>query len=673
MLGTRLLLRKLTASNVSKFSACTVHLSAPANSLTVGDYETVYRNSIEKKEEFWDELAQKIVWHKPYVRVLDPNSLPTSPLWFPGGELNTCYNAVDVHVQKGRGKKVAIIHDSPVTETKKKITYDELLDQVSRLAGVLSNLGVTRGNRVLIYMPMMAEALIAMLATARLGAIHSVVFGGFAAKELSTRIMHLKPKVILSASHGIEPSRIIEYKPLLDTAIKISSHKPNHCVILQRPMFNHITMEKGRDLNWDEEMAKAKPHDAVPVESNHPCYVLYTSGTTGKPKGIVRPTGGHAVVLPWTMKAIYGMEKDDVWWGASDLGWVVGHSYICYAPLLNGNTTVIFEGKPVGTPDSKQFFRMITEHNIRGLFTAPSALRAIKQKDPTGHIGPNSNLKHLFIAGECLDHDTRVWAEKAFNIHGLDHWWQTETGYAISAHCMGLNMDPNPPRGTTGKPFIGYDLELLNSEGEKVGPGELGRIVCKLPLPPGCMNTLYDAHVRFIESYFQQYPGYYDTMDAGMKDKDGYISVLSREDDVINVSGHRMSSLALEEALMEHPDVDDALVCGVPDELKGVVPLGLVVVNKERDEKELVKELVAAIRLHVGPVAAFRHCAIVAGLPRTRSGKTPRGSIACLARGEKITISPTIEDHSVYSGIHAALQRCGFAKDVADPTLDFQE
>ncbi|KAF2365284.1 AMP-dependent synthetase/ligase [Trinorchestia longiramus] len=650
-----------------KLSLGSVECSSRASSLTTGDYDTVHRNSIKHKEQFWDEIAQNIVWHKPYTQVLDPECLLTSPLWFRGGELNTCYNAVDRHVEAGKGSKVAIIHDSPVTGSKRSFTYLQLLDQVKRMAGVLSQLGVTKGDTVLIYMPMMMETIVAMLACTRIGAIHSVVFGGFAPQALSTRLTHLQPKVVLSASCGIEPSRVIEYKPMLDTAIQISQHKPKHCVILQRPHLPEAGLHKSRDVSWDEVMAKSQGHDPVPVESNHPCYILYTSGTTGKPKGIVRPTGGHAVVLPWTMKAIYGVEEDDVWWSASDLGWVVGHSYICYAPLLNGNTTIVYEGKPVGTPDSNQFFRVIKEHNVKTMFTSPSALRAIRKVDETAMIDDGTKFEHCFVAGECLDHRTRAWAENALKVPVLDNWWQTESGFPITAHCMGLGMHPNPPRGTTGKPVPGYDIELLNSENEHVGVGELGRIVCRLPLPPGCFNTLFEAHTRYIDTYFQQFQNYYDTMDAGMMDKDGYISVLSREDDVINVAGHRMSALALEEALMEHSDVEDALVCGVPDELKGVVPLGLVVVNRERNEKELAQELIAHIREHVGPVAAFKHCAIVKELPHTRSGKVPRGSISTLARGEKMTIPGTIEDPSVYSHVHAALQRCGFAQGVSDP------
>ena len=633
-------------------------------------YDSLHRKSIEKKEEFWDELGQKVVWHKPYKRVLDPESAPTSPRWFVGGEINTCYNAVDRHVEAGRGDRVAIIHDSPVTGTKKAVTYSDLQQQVARLARVFSNLGVTKGDTVLIYMPMMAEAVMAMLAVTRLGAIHSVVFGGFAASQLSSRIDHLKPKLIVIASCGVEPSRTVEYKPIVDAAIQISHHKPKHCLVLQREDLPQARLKPGSDLNWEEEIEYAKGHDPVPVDSDHPCYVLYTSGTTGNPKGISRPTGGHAVVLPWTMKAFYGMEPDDVWWAASDLGWIVGHSYICYAPLLNGNTTVIYEGKPVGTPNSKQFYRVIQEHNVKGMFTAPTALRAIKLVDADASMSEDSPLKYMFVAGETLDHETREWAESSFRVPVLNNWWQTETGFAITAHCVGLFDTKNPPKGSAGKPCVGYDLQLVTSEGKQVERGELGRIVCRLPLPPCCFTTLHDAHNRFIDTYFRQFPGYYDTMDAGMRDSEGFISVLSREDDVINVAGHRLSTLALEEALMEHSNVVEAAVVGVPDEMKGVVPLGLVVVKFPAEEKPLAKELVSLVRERIGPVAAFKHCAVVEALPRTRSGKTPRGSIATLARGEKVKISPTIEDATVYRDIHAALMRLGFALDAPEPSID---
>lgn len=674
MFGSRAIARKLSLKNCTSLNKYVTNLnggfsvnSIREKSLTTGNYDEVHRNSIEKKEEFWDEVAQNVTWTKPYKRVLDPDSALTSPRWFPGGELNTCYNAVDRHVENGMGSQVAIIHDSPVTGNKSKITYLELQDKVSKLAGVMAKLGVSTGDTVLIYMPMVAEAVVAMLAASRIGAVHSVVFGGFAPPELAKRIDHLKPKVILIASCGIEPSRFVEYKPLLDAALKISHHKPAKCIAYQRPGLPKSVLKPGVDVDWQEEVEYSKGHDPVPLESNHPAYVLYTSGTTGDPKGIVRPTGGHTVVLPWTMQAIYGLKPSDVWWAASDLGWVVGHSYICYGPLLNGNTTVVYEGKPTSTPNSKQFYRVIEEHNVAAMFTAPTALRAIRLADPTAKLASGTSFKHLFVAGEALDHETRHWSEESFGVTALDHFWQTETGYAITAHCMGLNMNPNPPRGTTGKPGIGFDLTLLTSDGKEVKTGELGRIVSRLPLPPGCLTSLYEAHDRYLDTYFKQFRGYYDTMDAGMKDTENYISVLSREDDVINVAGHRLSTLGLEEALYEHPDVVEAAVIGVPDELKGVVPFGFVVVKKRREEEEFVKEVIELVRKRVGPVASFKYCAIVKGLPRTRSGKTPRGSIASLARGQKIKIPPTIEDHTVYSDIYAALKRNGFAEGAPEP------
>lgn len=638
-----------------------------------GSYDELFNRSIKEPEIFWDEVAQGIEWFRPYTRVLDNSNEPFTK-WFVGGQLNTCYNAVDRHVSAGRGDQLSIIHDSPITNSMRKITYSELQELVARLAGGLSKLGVGYGDRVLIYMPMIPEAVVSMLATVRLGAIHSVVFGGFAARELATRISHLEPKVIICSSCGVEPSRLVPYKPMVDEAINLSTHKPQRCVVYQRPNFEEASLVPGRDVNWQELMSTAPRHDPVPVDSNDPCYVLYTSGTTGQPKGIVRPSGGHAAVLPWTMKAIYGMDPGDVWWAASDLGWIVGHSYICYSPLLNGNTTVIYEGKPVGTPDPGQFFRVIRDHGVKGMFTAPTALRAINREDPKAEEGKKydiSSLKYFFVAGEPLDHETRVWAEENFKAPVLDNWWQTETGYAITANAVGMGMSLNPPKNATGKPFVGFNIKVLTPDGQEAGPGELGRIVSRLPLPPGCMSTLYNSPERFVNSYFQEYPGYYDTMDAGVKDSQGYISVLSRDDDVINVAGHRLSTLCLEEAVLEHPDVIDAAVIGVPDAMKGDIPLALFVVRNgfNRSEEEVVKELVAVVRKTIGPVAAFRLSARVKGLPRTRSGKTARKSIADLARNKSIKISPTIEDPTVYVDIMEALKRCGYGLEAPNPVI----
>ncbi|XP_068220155.1 acyl-CoA synthetase short-chain family member 3, mitochondrial [Palaemon carinicauda] len=678
----RLGLRKFTDSclkaknelkNITKWSYATSVDGSTKKPVPEGSYAELFNRSIQEPEIFWDEVAQGIEWFRPYNRVLDNSNEPFTK-WFIGGQLNTCYNAVDRHVKAGRGEQLAIIHDSPITNSMKTITYSELQEEVSRLAGGLSKLGVGYGDRVLIYMPMIPEAVISMLAVVRLGAIHSVVFGGFAARELATRIAHLEPKVIISASCGIEPSRLVRYKPMVDEAINISSHKPKNCVIYQRLDFEEAPIIPGRDVTWQDLVAMSPRHDPVPVDSNDPCYVLYTSGTTGQPKGIVRPSGGHAAVLPWTMKTIYGMDPGDVWWAASDLGWIVGHSYICYSPLLNGNTTVMYEGKPVGTPDAGQFFRVIRDHGVKGMFTAPTALRAIIREDPEVLEGKKydiSSLKYFFVAGEPLDHETRIWTEENFKTPVLDNWWQTETGYAITANAVGMGMSLNPPRNATGKPFVGFDIKVLTPDRKEAGPGELGRIVSRLPLPPGCMSTLYNSPERFVNSYFQEYPGYYDTMDAGVKDSEGYISVLSRDDDVINVAGHRLSTLSLEEAVLEHPDVIDAAVIGVPDTMKGEIPLALFVVRNgfDRSEEEVVKELIAVVRKVIGPVAAFRLSARVKGLPRTRSGKTARKSIADLARNKSIKISPTIEDPSVYVDIMDALKRCGYGLEAPNPVI----
>lgn len=640
-----------------------------------GDYQELHRLSLAEPEQFWDKVGQVVEWHKPYERVLDNSEQPFTR-WFTGGELNTCHNAVDRHVAAGRGDQLAVIHDSPITGSLSTLTYVQLQEAVARLAGGLARLGVARGDTVLIYMPMVAEAVVAMLAVTRLGAIHSLVFGGFAAPELATRITHLQPRVVLAASCGVEPSRHVQYKPILDQAIELSSHKPQHCVLLQREGLPHGTLTPGRDHDWQELVATSSPHDAVPVPSEHPCYVLYTSGTTGQPKGVVRPSGGHAAVLTWTMRAIYGINTGEVWWAASDLGWIVGHSYICYAPLLAGNTTVVYEGKPVGTPDPGQFFRVVAQHGVAGMFTAPTALRSIMQQDPdSAHARAHdtSSLRCLFVAGEPLDNETRVWAEGAFGTPVLDNWWQTETGYAITAHCVGLGMSLRPPRGASGKAFMGFDVRVLREDGSEAGVGELGRLACRLPLPPGVMSTLYRAPERFTETYFTKFPGYYDTMDAGVVDAQGYVGVRARDDDVINVAGHRLSTLALEEAMLVHPRVLDAAVVGLPDSLKGEVPLGLFVVDgtvgKGEEEEEVAREVVKTVREQVGPVAAFRLAVPVSGLPRTRSGKTARKSIRDLATDKPVKVAPTIENPAVYPAILAALRRHGLAMHAPDPQM----
>lgn len=635
-------------------------------------YDVVYKKSIEHPEEFWSEVAKGIDWFKPFHKVLD-NSNPPFTKWFVGGSLNTSYNALDRHILNGKGSQNAVIYDSPITGRKTKIIYNELKERVARMAGALASLGVRKGDIVVIYMPMIPDIIVGMLAVARLGAIHNVVFGGFAAPELAVRLAHSKAKVILCANVGIEPSRVIDYKPIVDDAIRLSSHKPKHCIVLQREDFKRATLVPERDLDWHEIEAKAVQHDPVPVNSEDPVYVLYTSGTTGAPKGIVRPTGGHSVVLPWTMKTLYGLNSDDVWWAASDFGWVVGHSYICYAPLLNGNTTIIYEGKPVGTPDSQQFFRVIKEHNVKAMFVAPTALRSIAREVSADKcLLKDTAFRHLFVAGEALDHETRVWSGKVFGTPVLDHWWQTETGFAITAHCMGLNMDKNPPRGATGKPFMGFNVKVLNENGNEAQFGELGRIACKLPLPPGNFSTLFEADQRYKDTYFTKFPGYYDTMDAGILDKEGYVSVQARDDDVINVAGHRLSTIALEEALLAHEDVIDAAVIGVKDELKGEIPCGFFVKKKQcvKSDEILVKEVIEIVRKRIGPVAAFHLCTAVKDIPKTRSGKTPRKSFADIAKGINIKVSPTIEDPSYYKYVVEGLQRLGFANNVTYP---FQE
>lgn len=651
----------------SKLSRKAIRWTATRASSSSSDYDEVYRRSLQSPEEFWAEIAEEIEWMKPYDKVLD-NSNPPFSRWFVGGELNASYNALDRHVLRGKGDRLAVIYDSPITGKKGSYTYKELKDRVSHMAGALAALGVRKGDVVVIYMPMIPDTIVAMLAVARLGAVHNVVFGGFAAPQLAIRIEHSKAKVVMCASVGVEPSRAVLYKPILDEAIHLSAHKPKHCVVLQRKDFPRTHLIPERDFDWEELEANALPHDPVPVNAEDPAYILYTSGTTGTPKGIVRPTGGHTVVLPWTMKAIYDLSPDEVWWSASDFGWVVGHSYICYAPLLHGNTTVVYEGKPVGTPDAHQFFRVIKEYGVSALFTAPTALRVISRELPSRqkHLD-GSSFRHLFVAGEPLDHETRLWAAETFGTPVLDHWWQTETGYAITAHFMGLKMNPNPPRGTTGKPTMGFDVRVMTHDGTEAAPGELGRIVCKLPLPPGNFNTLLGSTQRFKEVYFSHFEGYYDTMDAGIRDREGYISVQARDDDVINVAGHRLSTIALEEAMLGHEDVVEAAVIGVSDSVKGEVPLGLFVTRHgcSKAEDDLVKEIVLTVRKLIGPVAAFRLCASVKALPKTRSGKTPRKSFADLAKDKNIVIPPTIEDPTAYQHVLRGLRKCGYANEVS--------
>ncbi|SDG56715.1 propionyl-CoA synthetase [Roseospirillum parvum] len=626
-------------------------------------YQTAYQRSVDDPEGFWAEAAREIDWIKPADKVLDDSAAPFYR-WFVGGELNTCHNAVDRHVQNGRAEQPAIIYDSPMTGAKRTITYAELKDQVSRFAGVLKGLGVEKGDRVIVYMPMIPEAPIAMLACARIGAVHSVVFGGFAAQELATRIDDAKPKAVVMASCGLEPGRVVAYKPLADKAIELATHKPEKVVVFQRPEQTG-EMTPGRDHDWAEEMASATPADCVPVKATDPLYILYTSGTTGQPKGVVRDNGGHAVALKWTMKAVYNVEPGEVYWAASDVGWVVGHSYIVYAPLLNGNTTVVFEGKPVGTPDAGTFWRVIAEHKVSTLFTAPTAFRAIKREDPDGTFLEKYDLGHfktLFLAGERSDPDTLKWAEDKLKVPVIDHWWQTETGWAICANPMGL--EPMPVKhGSPTVAMPGWNVQVLDENQQPVKAGDIGALVCKLPLPPGTLPTLWNADQRFKDAYLVDYPGYYKTGDAGYIDENGYVYVMTRTDDVINVAGHRLSTGAMEEVLASHPNVAECAVIGVHDDMKGQVPLGFVVLKSgvSRDQGEIVKELVGLIRQEIGPVAAFKQAVVVDRLPKTRSGKILRGTMQKIADNQDYKMPATIDDPGILPEITEALEGIGLA------------
>ncbi|MBC2714240.1 MAG: propionyl-CoA synthetase [Desulfobacteraceae bacterium] len=628
-------------------------------------YDKAYRQSINEPEKFWGQVAQDCLWYKKWDKVLDDSHKPFYR-WFVGGELNTCYNALDYHVdERNRGDRIAIIYDSPVTNTIKKFTYSEVRDIVAEFAGVLAAQGVVKGDRVLIYMPMIPEAAFAMLACARIGAVHSVVFGGFAAKELATRIEDAKPRVIVSASCGIEGQRIIKYKPLLDKAIEISTTKPKKCIIYQRPQ-ESASMIKGRDLDWGEEMAAAKPAECIPMAATDPLYILYTSGTTGQPKGVVRDNGGHMVALKWTMKAIYNIDENDIWWAASDVGWVVGHSYIVYAPLFKGCATVLFEGKPVGTPDAGVFWRIISEHKVKCMFTAPTAYRAIKREDPNAELMKGydlSDFKILFLAGERSDPDTIQWSENHLNVPVIDHWWQTETGWSIAANCMGLHHFP-VKYGSPTKAVPGWDVKVLNAYNEVVTAGETGALSVKLPLPPGTLPTLWQNDARYIESYLKEYPGYYKTADAGIIDEDGYIYVMSRTDDIINVAGHRLSTGAMEEVLADHPDVAECAVLGVEDKLKGQIPVGFLVLNAgvTRAHNEIIKEIVQMVRDRIGPVAAFKMATVIKRLPKTRSGKILRGTIQKIADNKECKVPATIDDPTTLDEIEIALEGIGLAK-----------
>jgi propionyl-CoA synthetase len=628
-------------------------------------YEEVYARSLSDPEGFWGEVAEGITWSKKWDKVLD-SSHPPFYRWFTGAEMNTCYNALDRHVENGRGDQAALIYDSAVVGggTVRTYTYSELRDETAKFAGILAAQGVSKGDRVLIYMPMVAEAAIGMLACARLGAVHSVVFGGFAANELAVRIDDAKPKAIISATCGIEVNRVIDYMPLLNGAIDLATHKPDTCVILRRPEGDGELTE-GRDVDWAEAMKTAIPHDCVTVAATDPLYILYTSGTTGQPKGVVRDNGGHAVALNWSMKAIYGMDPGDVFWAASDVGWVVGHSYIVYAPLLYGCTTILYEGKPVGTPDAGAFWRVISEHKVRAMFTAPTAFRAIKRADPNAELLKNydmSNFDILYLAGERLDPDTLHWAEDSLGVPVIDHWWQTETGWPIASNCMGLGPFPVKP-GSPTKCVPGWDVQVLDETNNQVPAGDMGAICCKLPLPPGTLPTLWNADERFLEAYMEEFPGYYKTADAGYIDEDGYVYIMARTDDIINVAGHRLSTGGMEEVLSAHPDVAECAVLGVADALKGQLPLGFLVLKAgvTRDNADIVSEVVAMVRDKIGPVAAFKMACVVERLPKTRSGKILRGTIQKIADNEDYKMPATIDDPAILEEMEAALISIGLA------------
>ncbi len=626
-------------------------------------YAEYHRRSIENPEEFWAEAAEGIDWEKRWDKVLDDSNVPLYR-WFAGGQLNTCHNALDRHVAAGRGEQVAVIYDSPLTSQQRKITYKDLLAYVRTFAGALVDNGVEKGDRVIIYMPMIPEAIVAVLACARIGAVHSVVFGGFAANELATRIDDARPKVIVSASCGIEPTRVIPYKPLLDQAIDMAKHKPDHCIILQRPQ-EKAELRAPRDVDWLDAVADASPRDCVPVAATDPLYLLYTSGTTGQPKGIMRDNGGHAVALHWTMKHIYGVEPGEVYWAASDIGWVVGHSYIIYGPLLHGNTTILYEGKPIGTPDAGAFWRVAAEHGVAAMFTAPTAFRAIRQQDPNGKfIGKYdlSKMRTLFLAGERCDPDTLHWAEEKLGIPVIDHWWQTETGWSIAANCVGIELAP-VKAGSVGRPAPGWEVRALDAKGRDVAPGDVGAIACKLPLPPGTLPGLWNAEARFRKSYLETFPGYYETGDAGFIDEDGYIFVMSRTDDVINVAGHRLSTGAIEEVLASHPDVAECAVIGAADALKGQLPVGFLVLKAgvDRNHDDIVAEVVKMVRERVGPVAVFKKATVVGRLPKTRSGKVLRATMRKIADSEEYKVPATIEDPKVLDEMRSALKTIGYA------------
>jgi propionyl-CoA synthetase len=613
------------------------------------NYKEIYDQSIKNKEDFWKKISDDIFWYSKPTKILNTDN-PPFYRWFQDGITNTCYNALDFHIDNALGDKIALIWDSPITNSKATYTFSQLREKVALFAGALKDQGATKGDRIIIYMPMIPEAVIAMLASARIGAIHSVVFGGFASNELANRIDDSKAKIIISASCGYEPGRTVEYKPLLDKAIEIAKHKPEKCIIFQRKDFK-ANLDSKLDVDWEEILKKSKPAECEKMRGSDYAYILYTSGTTGLPKGIVRDIAGHIVALKWTMKNVYGIKQDDVWWSASDIGWIVGHSYIVYAPLFYGCTTILYEGKPVGTPDAGAFWRVVSEHKVKSLFTAPTAIRAIKKEDPNGEFFKKydlSNFKYLYLAGERADPDTIKWAEKLLNVPVLDHWWQTETSWAISGNCTGIESFP-VKYGSAFKPVPGYDLKVLNKEGKELEPGKMGDIVIKLPLPPGTFPTLWKADERYRENYMSNYPGYYETYDAGHIDEDGYVWIMSRTDDIINVAGHRISTGSIEEVLAEHKDVAECAVIGIADKLKGQVPIGLVALKAgvTKEKKDIVSECIAMVRGKVGPVAAFKIAIVVKRLPKTRSGKVLRGTVRKIADNEPYNVPATIDDPTI--------------------------
>ena len=630
----------------------------------MGKYDAIFKRSIESPEEFWGEAAKDITWFKECDKVLD-DSNPPFYKWFVGGKMNTCYNAVDRHVENGRGDQTAIIYDSPVTNTIRKISYKELLKEVSTFAGGLASLGVTKGDTVVIYMPMIPEAAVAMLACARLGAVHSVVFGGFAPHELAIRIDHAAPKVLITASGAVEGKKTLEYKPLVDSAIEQSTHEVEKVVLFQRDIVK-AEMKADRDVDWVELASKSEPAACVELDATDPLYILYTSGTTGMPKGVLRDNGGHAVALYWTMKNLYNIDPGDVWWSASDVGWVVGHSYIVYAPLLQGSTTVFYEGKPIGTPDAGAFWRVISEHKVKTMFTAPTAFRAIKKEDPKGELFKKydiSSFDCLYLAGERTDPDTLHWAEDLIGVPVIDHWWQTETGWAIVGNCRGIEELP-VKEGSPTKPMPGWDVRVVDDAGDEVAKGTEGNIVVKLPLPPGTLTTLWKNEERFIKSYMTKFPGYYETSDGGYMDEDDYVYVMGRMDDVINIAGHRLSTGAMEEIISNHPDVAECAVFGADDQLKGQLPVGFFVVKAgvTRDGNEIKDELVKMVRESIGPIACFRDACQVARLPKTRSGKILRGTMRSIANNKDYKMPSTIDDPAILGEITETLTQMGYVK-----------